>query len=196
MLTRDEPHLFRVIDLKQYIYCPRILYYHTVLPQIRPITYKMEVGIQAHVSTEIREKRRSLRTYGIESGVRHFNVALHDFDLGLSGEIDMVIETHNELIPVDYKNTGREGKHFRLQLAAYARLLEAAWRKPAKRGFLYMIPDRKVVSVRMTPHVCRELDKALRDLQLIATAQLAPAPTLKHARCVDCEFRRFCNDVL
>jgi hypothetical protein len=41
----------------------------------------MEAGIQAHISAENHKKRRSLRANVIESGVRHFNVALHDCDM-------------------------------------------------------------------------------------------------------------------
>ncbi|MBK7917055.1 MAG: hypothetical protein IPJ94_12485 [Chloroflexi bacterium] len=48
----QDPFTFRVIDLKQYVYCPRILYYQTVLPDVRPITYKMEAGIQSHIQAE------------------------------------------------------------------------------------------------------------------------------------------------
>lgn len=196
MLNNDEPHLFRVIDLKQYVYCPRILYYQTVLPSIRPITYKMEAGIAAHNAVEKKEKRRSLRAYGLKDGRRHFNVALHDLELGLSGEVDMVIETDDALIPIDYKNAKRAGKQFRLQLAAYARLLETGWGKPVSRGFLYLIPSRRAVPVLITPHLRRELDKALTALGRIADAQRIPPATARVARCVDCEFRKFCNDTI
>jgi hypothetical protein len=34
----EQPFTFRVIDLKQYVYCPRILYYQTALPQVRPFS--------------------------------------------------------------------------------------------------------------------------------------------------------------
>ena len=39
---------FTVTDLKQYEYCPRIVYYTYCLPLIRPTTFKMEAGVQAH----------------------------------------------------------------------------------------------------------------------------------------------------
>lgn len=197
MVTAE--HLFRVIDLKQYCYCPRVLYYHTVLPQVRPVTYKMEAGVVAHEVAEGREKRRSLRSYGLAAGERFFNVGLQSPELGLSGELDMVIETETELIPVDYKNTAKVGKHFKLQLMAYGRLLETAWPGPAKtvsRGFLYLIPQRKAVAVRFTAPLRRELVAAVAQLGHIASQQVVPPPTSERGRCVDCEFRRFCNDVV
>jgi CRISPR-associated exonuclease Cas4 len=194
-----EPESFtlRVIDLKQYVYCPRILYYHTVLPQVRPLTYKMEAGILAHVGAEEREKRRQLRTYGLQSGQRTFNVPLLSAELGLSGVVDMVIETETERIPVDYKQAKKIGKHFKLQLMAYGRLLETLDNlKPVKRGFLYLLPTRQAVEVKFTSYLRRQVDKTIQSMRVIVITQQMPEPTLYNGRCVDCEFRRFCNDTL
>lgn len=199
MLDHD-PFTFRVIDLKQYVYCPRIFYYQTVLPEVRPLTYKMEAGIAAHHEAEGKEKRRSLRTYGLESGERHFNVRLHAPEWRLSGELDMLIETDTELIPVDYKMTQKEGPHHRLQLMAYARLLETVWptapHKKVNRAFLYLLPTRKTVAVSLTPALRRQLNQALEAMYKIAYEQRQPDATTVRGRCVDCEFRRFCNDVV
>lgn len=193
----EEPFTFRVSDLKQYAYCPRILYYQTVLPAVRPTTYKMEAGIAAHGLAEGRERRRSLRSYGLESGKRTYNVPLYSPALRLSGELDMLIETDDALIPVDYKSAKQAGEHFRLQLTTYALLLEGA--RPDKavtHGFLYLIPVGKAVAVRFTPALRRRCEEALAELRAIAEKQRQPAPAPNRRRCIDCEFRRFCNDVL
>ncbi len=195
----EQPFTFRVIDLKQYVYCPRILYYQTVLPRVRPVTYKMEAGITAHEQAAGWEKRRSLRTYGLTDGRRTFNVPVYNPDLMLSGEIDMVIETAVELIPVDYKQARKIGRHHKLQLMAYGRLLELADPKetrPVKRGFIYLIPDRKAIEVRFTKPLCRQLSAAIANMKTIADGQQTPPPRTNPAQCVDCEFRRFCNDTL
>ncbi len=198
-MQTDDPFLIRVIDLKQYTYCPRILYFQTVLPDIRPLTYKMEAGIAAHQQAERREKRRLLRTYGLRQGERTFNVPVMDAALALSGEIDMVIRTDAEIIPVDYKATRKVGPHFKLQLMAYGRLLESTNRDPAMsvtRGFLYMIPERKAIPIPFTAHLRRQLAQAITAIQNIVNQQKVPPPTSKRGRCVNCEFRRFCNDTL
>ncbi|MCA9934227.1 MAG: CRISPR-associated protein Cas4 [Ardenticatenaceae bacterium] len=194
----DLPFTFQVTALKQYVYCPRILYYQTVLPQVRPVTYKMEAGIEAHLRSEGWEKRRSLRAYGLDEGERFFNVPLLNTGLMLSGEVDMVIQTAVELIPVDFKHAKRVGKHYKLQLMAYGRLLELADPKEerqVKRGFLYLIPGKKAVEVRFTPALRRQLDKSLETMHDIAHNQRVPGPAASLAQCIDCEFRRFCNDL-
>lgn len=193
-----EPFTIRVIDLKQYVYCPRILYYQTVLPAVRPLTYKMEAGIIAHQVEEGREKRRSLKCYGLKDGECTFNVPLFSAELGLSGILDMLIETETELIPVDYKQSKKAGKHFKLQLMAYGRLLELTHPsgKPVQRGFLYLIPQRQATAVPFTRPLRQQLEKAMTVLHHIIWQQQMPPPPASAAPCVDCEFRRFCNDVL
>jgi CRISPR/Cas system-associated exonuclease Cas4 (RecB family) len=81
---------FLVTDLKQFAYCPRVVYYSYCLPLIRPTTYKMQAGQEAHLEEEGREQRRSLRAYGLEEGERTFNLWLQSSELGLRGRMDMV----------------------------------------------------------------------------------------------------------
>lgn len=194
---------FRVTDLKQYSYCPRIIYYYYCLPDIRPITYKMEAGLAAQDEEEAREARRSLRVYGLARGEVFHNVYLESESLGLRGQVDMVIETDDnikgetELIPVDYKlSSGRLGTHFKLQLAAYGLLLAEARDIPARRGFLYAIPRRQAVEVPFTPALLASLTRSLQVMADIAGRELMPDPAGQRAKCEVCEFRRFCNDVI
>jgi CRISPR-associated exonuclease Cas4 len=191
---------WRVTDLKQYVYCSRVLYYHACLPRVRPTTFKMEASADAHRSAEGQERRRSLRAYGLESGERHFNVSLVSERLGMRGEVDLVIETEaegwREAIPVDYKLSSKAGAHFQLQLTAYAVMLEEAWGLPVQRGFLYLIPLRRAEEVRVTPRRRAALDEALAVMNgILLREEMPPAPR-QRSRCVACEFRRFCNDVL
>jgi len=194
MLDEAE-NLFTVTDLKQYMYCPRIFYYHACLPQIRPVTYNIHAGINAHEVEEQRAKRRSLRMYGEIDGERSFDVAVQAPTLGLSGHIDEVVDTGAELIPVDYKLASQAAFHFKVQLAAYALLLEATQIVIVRRGFLYLIPLRRAEEVRITPRLRRIVREALEAMHLIQETEYMPGPTEWRRRCSDCEFRRFCNDV-
>lgn len=190
---------FRVTDLKQYSYCPRILYYHTVLPDVRPVTFKMEAGVAAHEAESDRERRRSLRTYGVAEGERRFDVSLYSPTLLLSGQLDMLIITNEEWIPVEYKDAGREGAHYRLQLYAYGRLLAHCRPREEERrigrGFIYLIPRRQAVEVSFTGDLRREFEAALETMLAVAERQRMPAAVAQTRKCIDCEFRRFCNDV-
>jgi CRISPR-associated exonuclease Cas4 len=194
--------LLRVTDLKQYCYCPRIIYYYYCLPQIRPITYKMEAGLAAQDEEEVREARRSLRVYGLRRGECESNVWLESPGLGLRGQVDLVIQTDDnlrgetELIPVDYKlSSGPLGLHFKLQLLAYGLMLEEMRGIPVRRGFLYAIPRRRATEVAFTAELRRNFNQALAAMTETVMQELMPEPVKQRARCEACEFRRFCNDV-
>jgi CRISPR-associated exonuclease Cas4 len=193
-----------VTDLKQYIYCPRIVYYHHCLPAIRPETEKMVLGREEGAAEEVRQLRRSLRPYGLRSGECHVDVALVSERRQLSGRVDLVISTTDnpagtaELIPVDFKlSPGRMGDNLRLQLAAYGLLLEEQWGQASLRGYIYFIPTRRAVRVDFTPDLRRRVEAALVAIHEIVVREAMPAAPVGRARrrCATCEFRLFCNDV-
>ncbi len=188
-----------VTDLKQYAYCPRILYFTRCLPHVRPVTAKMAEGIQAQEAEEAREQRRQLRSYGFTTGARHFAVSLYSATLGLTALVDMVISQPDGkaiVIPVDYKMSDLAGPHFRLQLACYGLLLEEEMGLPAPYGFLYLIPERRAERIPLSAALKLEARTLLAEMRRVVEAEIMPEPTLQAARCVNCEFRRFCNDVV
>ena len=188
---------FKVTDLKQWVYCPRILYYQLCLPDVRPVTHKMEYGVAAGQAEEGREERRSLRAYGVTDGAREFNVLLSSERLGLRGEADMVITAPDgEVIPVDYKFSKIDGPHFQLQVAAYALLLEDMRQCAVRRGFLYLIPFRRAEAVPIDKRLRAKLALALSEMRQVLESEEMPVPAVNLRKCVACEFRRFCNDVL
>jgi len=195
--------LLEVTDLKQYTCCPRIVFYRYCLPRVRPITYSMEEGIRCHEEEETREERRSLRNYGLTSGERVYRLPLQSTKLGLTGRVDLAIATPSREVPgaeaivVEYKlSEQKAGSHFMLQLAAYALLLEEAWGLPVNRGFLYSIPLRKAESVAITQHLRRKVMQTVAQIRQIVESEIMPSPPSSLRRCVTCEFRRFCNDVV
>ena len=192
-----------VTDVKQYYYCPRIPFFRYCLPRIRPLTYGMQEGIQQHAEEPLREERRSLRAYGLTGGERVFDLPLRSEALGLVGRLDMAIRapvpstTPGEAIVVDYKLTrGAVGLHFQAQLAAYALMLEEAWGTPVRRAFLYHLPLRQAEEVALTPALRRRVPLAVQSIHQLVHDERLPDPPSNKARCVTCEFRRFCNDAV
>ena len=195
--------LFEVTDLKQYVACPRIVYYRYCLPRVRPITGLMAEGILRHEEEDAREERRSLRNYGVSEGERTAHLALRSPTLGLTGRLDLAIATpsrtaeHAEGIVVEYKYSEQKaGPHFALQLAAYALLLEEAWSLPVRRGYLYSIPLRRAEQITITPHLRRKVVQTVQNIRQSVESEVMPSAPSTQYRCVTCEFRRFCNDVV
>lgn len=191
---------FRVADLKQWVYCPRILYYAMCLPTIRPTTFKMEAGVEAGRSEEGREERRSLRPYGLEEGRREFDVELSSSRYGLRGKADLIVWVETPppgtFVVVDYKLSNVAGEHFKLQLMAYALMIEEMSGLPAKCGYLYFIPKRRAEKVLFTPRLREKLLITLESMHRMLHTELMPEPTPNRNKCLACEFRRFCNDVV
>jgi CRISPR-associated exonuclease Cas4 len=98
---------------------------------------------------------------------------------------------------IDYKLSEREaGSHFKLQLAAYGLMLEEAWNIPVRRAFLYHLPQRKAEAIPLTPALRRQVETTIAAIHRAIGGELLPKPPAHLGRCLACEFRRFCNDVI
>lgn len=194
---RGERTVFLATDLKQFAYCPRVVYYTYCLPDVRPLTAKMEMGVAAHEGARRRARRRTLAAYGLVEGERHFDMRVESQRLGLRGRIDLVVETEGEVIPVDYKNSRRRaGPHVRRQIAAYGMMLEETWGRPVRRGFVYSLLTRRAEEIVVTDRLRREVEEAVVAMREMVEGERMPPPPRSRRPCVDCEFRRFCNDVV
>jgi len=186
----------RVNDLKQYAYCPRIVFYHYTMPVQQKPTFKMEHGKIAEEQIQRLETRRKLRAYGLGEGTREFQVWLTSARLGLSGRLDLMITTPQGIFPVDFKDT-REPvyRNHRVQLCAYALLVEDVLGQPAPAGFIYRVPRDDVVIVEMTAALRAQTRESIAEIHDMIAAERTPAATEQRGRCVDCEYRNYCGDI-
>ncbi len=195
-VVREPAIELRVSDVKQYGYCPRIVYYQYVLPVDRVATYKMEHGKVAQIDVEALEKRRKLKAYGIEGGERIFNLWLRSRRLGLSGRLDLLIRSATGYFPVDFKYTeDLPRRNHQLQLAAYALLVEEHFRASVNAGFLYLIPKKDVVIFEMSPELKEEVRMMLNNIREMIRTERLPEPTPVRSRCHDCEYQNYCADI-
>jgi CRISPR-associated exonuclease Cas4 len=197
-LEHHTPRQFdlTVTDLKQWVYCPRIPYYHHVMPVEFARTYKMERGRDIEAAVQAMEKRRGFRRYGLERGERRFGVWLHSAALGLSGKLDLLITTEEACYPVDFKDTeGGVRYNHRIQLAAYALLVEENFVRPVPTAFVYLVPSRQLVTVPVGRKEREQVLSAIVEMRRVIEEEDMPGPTLVRARCIACEFRNYCADI-
>ncbi|HWE60345.1 MAG TPA: CRISPR-associated protein Cas4 [Chloroflexota bacterium] len=197
------PFTFEVTDIKQWVHCPRIVYYRYVLPRVRPVTGLMREGQAHHQEESAYEERRSLRPYGISAGERYFDVQLYSAMLGLRGRADMVIAAPRKdapdagLVVVEYKLSERKAlRNWKLQLAAYALLLEEQWRLPVRRGYIYYIGRRCSEEVPITAALRTGVRTTIEAMRATIAGEQVPPPPRNQGICISCEFRRFCNDTV
>ena len=194
--TGESRLVLKVTDLKQFTYCPRIVYLTYVLPVPRPLTAKMDFGKMEHLKLDSLEKRRKLKRYGLENGTRVFHMHLFSERLGLEGKLDLHIQQEREIYPIEFKHSSSVYFNHKVQLAAYACLIEEEMRKPVRTGFLYLIPKAEVVPVPITSGLREYVKDTLSNIRMMVAKAAWPRPTAQRHRCRECEYRRYCRDVI
>ncbi len=190
------PISLRVADLKQYAYCPRVVYYQYLMPVGKKTTFKMECGKSEELRIDRLEKRRKFHKYGLAEGKRLFHQGVSSDRLGLSGKIDMLIEKDGECFPVDFKFTsGRPHKNHVYQLCGYALILEDIYKKEISTGFVYLIPADDAVAFDLT-HTLKEQALAMaNEIRGMLLEKYMPPAVENRNKCIDCEYRNYCGDV-
>lgn len=192
----DPSLAIRVNDLKQFAYCPRVVFYQYAMPVQRRSTFKMEHGKAVEPRLEKLEQRRTLRGYGLDRGTREFQVSLHSTAMGLSGRLDLLITTEHGAFPVDFKDTTEAiRQNHRVQICAYAMLIEDCVGRPAPAGFVYRVPVEDVTRVAITTDLRAATVAMMGEIRRMIEAERLPPPTLVRQRCEDCEYRNYCGDI-
>jgi len=184
-----------VTDVKNYAYCPRVVYYHYFLAH-RPVTGKMKEGKLEHVHQQELEERRVLTWLGLPQAERQLSVPIQSAALGLSGLLDEAIVAPAEVVVLEFKDSssGIQLNH-QLQLAAYGLLAQERWQRPCRRGLIYLVAVRQRREIALTAALGERVRECLAAMREMLEREEFPSPTSRRGRCVDCEYRRYCNDV-
>lgn len=156
----------------------------------------MEQGKIAEDEIDKLEKRRKLREYRLAEGRRRFHVWLSSKALGLSGKLDLVIDSPEGLFPVDFKmTTGRPHRNHIAQLCGYALLLQDWYQREVTKGFVYLIPNNDAVVFDLTAERKAETEDMIGEIRCMIENEQMPDPTPIRNRCTDCEYRNYCGDI-
>lgn len=214
----------RVSDTRQWMFCPRVIWHREMMALSVKETGKMALGREAERSLAGFERRRTGRRYGLDRAKKRFSVAVESVSLGVRGVCDLVLEVPPEtrswpdlpeglsgivpielqqprrLFPVEVKRTeGGVSLHHKTQLAGYAILLEeqeGLCEGAVDRGFLYILPSERVISVRITGELREAFRTALAEIRAMLVGERFPRPTRHRGFCPQCEYVNFCGDVL
>ena len=185
-----------VTDVKQWFYCPRIVYFTHMMQNCGRATFKMQEARRAEEMFEKLEVRRTLAKYRLEEARRRFGFWLRDQELGLAGKADLLLEGQDQVAVVDFKLTGSEpGENHRAQLVAYLVMAERALGVPAQRGFIYRIPDGRLYEYTLEERDRERLWESVREMRQACEEQIMPEATEVRKRCEECEYQNYCADV-
>jgi CRISPR-associated exonuclease Cas4 len=190
-----------VSDVRQWTFCRRVLWHRRVMPHRVHETAKMALGRNAEVALGRLEERRGGRRYGLEGARRRFGVALASERLAVRGVCDLVLDAKSgAAYPVEVKRTeGGASAHHVVQLAGYAVLLEEQERRPpgsVDQGFLLLLPEDRLVPVTLGAELRERFEGALREIREMLATERFPEATKHRSFCPQCEYVRFCGDVL
>ncbi|MGH9434309.1 MAG: CRISPR-associated protein Cas4 [Terriglobia bacterium] len=190
-----EP-LLNVVDVRQFVYCPRVVFYTWVMPVRPPATFLMKRGQKVEEEFARLEPRRTLARYGLEDSRRHFSLQMTDSELGLTGKCDLVLEAPDRVAVVEFKATASAlFENQRVQLAAYALLAERHFHLPCPCGFV-ILKDRKLMpKVEVGTELREQVMELLGRVRSLIQEPVLPPPTPVRARCTGCEYRNFCGDI-
>jgi len=189
--------IIRVSDLRQWVYCPRVIWWTYVSPVVKRESFKMKQGLIKEHRLQKLQRRRTLRAFGLRQGQVESNVSLYSPELGLSGKLDMLIKWGVQRIPVEIKFTqGPARLNHRIQLAGYALLLESIFGVAVPHGFVVRLPDDSVDKIPIDGPLRDLAWKTIHAVRNTIRHERMPPPISPVTHCLDCEYLRFCGDVL
>jgi CRISPR-associated exonuclease Cas4 len=192
----DGKIIINVYEIVQYYYCPRKIYFLRTLgiPMLR--MRKMIKGQEEHQKEikRIKERETIFNYSRDEVKAIYYKLSLEDNDLGLTGQIDAVIELkNNKILPVEikyseYMDAFRSRKK---QLIAYAILLEKKFNRIIDEGILYFPDQNKQITL---PISYEEKKHLIKDIEKIRSLILSERLPLKSntERCKYCEVAKYC----
>ena len=153
-------------------------------------------GTEEHLRLEKLEPRRTVKRYGLEEAKKLFRVRLFSPTIGLSGQLDMLLITESGYYPVEFKHTrSRLGVNHRIQLSAYALLVEAEFETKVETGFFCVSPENSLTPIAITEDDRRKIYDTVGEMRHLALTQHWPESTTDKGKCVSCEWKNFCNDI-
>lgn len=195
-LHEQATPVIRVSDLRQWTYCPRVVWWTHVCPVGKVVSFKMRQGQVKERRQQRLQQRRTSRAFGIRQGRVQNNVTLYSSALGLSGRLDMLLSCGAQRFPVEIKFTrGPARLNHRLQLAGYALLLEEEFGIAVPHGYVVRLPDDTVDKVDIDAPLRDLTWKTVQALRNTIRHEILPPRNALPGRCIDCEYRHFCGDI-
>jgi len=189
----ESESFITVVEVKHYAYCPKIVWFTHVLHLHEPVTEAMELGSEEHDERFITPLIKSLKAIKVLK-----NVELESEKLKLRGKVDYVLVTRfGEHIPIEVKWTepargGGPKRDHKLQLAAYALMIEELTGRPVVRAAIYYARAGKTVVFNISDHDKREVKRIVVKIYNTIKTGEEPRVRVPKSKCINCGFRRYC----
>ena len=190
-----KPYSLPAHLLRQHAFCPRIPYFIEGLGISPETPLWVQQGQDYHARQERLTHDRTLKRFGLDKAARQFRVRLSSARLGLHGIADAVLETENEVYPVEFKTEFSEaGRGQILQLTAYGLMAEEMKGKRFVAGYLLYGQKGNTRKVERSNALTGDLNHALEVVRANLAAARMPESSAAAPQCGQCEYFNYCND--
>ncbi len=193
-ISCSEEELVPVSELRQYHFCPRVVYYHTIGVEEAPKDY-MLAGKERQEDLWFKERRRrtlaGLRKLRVDE--RRYGISLSSMRLCLMGTLDLAVRIGDEWLVVEVKSGPKPRDRnipisHKVQAAAYSMLLEEAMNSVARRFFL--LYEGGLVEIQMTDELRDHVIWTTKKILRIYRGWIPPMRRLR--KCSSCGYSTYC----
>jgi len=191
-MSVDEGYL-TVVELKRYAYCPRIVFITHVLHHEEVKSEAMEMGSEEHYARELAPLISKLKAVNVFK-----DVELASERLGIVGKLDYLLLTRlKEYVPVEVKwaesENGRIKWDHKLQLAAYALLVEENFNSAVKRGYVYYLREHRVIEMTFSESLKKLVAKIIQEMYDMIENEKDPGIKVPATKCFSCGYKAYCR---
>lgn len=180
--------------LRQFLFCKRIPFFTEVMG-IKPASPSWtRTGTKFHKNQINLSKQRTFKRFDLEDGKYHFNLHLKSEVIGIHGICDILIETPDEVVPVEIKMNRKISEPVLLQLLGQGIVAEECFNKKFQIAFVMDSIYGKTKMIEIGPDERNFFFQSLDKLKETIDHGVLPNSDASIQKCVQCEFLNFCND--
>ncbi|MGL5983216.1 MAG: CRISPR-associated protein Cas4 [Cetobacterium sp.] len=188
--------MFTVTDLKNYIYCPRIIFFKNLHQFSEPL----ENNSLVKEGSDFHKKRSKYKNY-IKKIFKEYEsnkkeVKIYDENIDICGIVDEIFFSTKEAIPVEYKfsnYTGELHETHLVQLTLYALLIKRNYNIAVLKGYIiYTRESIKCIEVVFEKEDFINCLKNINKMTEILLEQYIPKLNTNIEKCNSCHFKKIC----
>lgn len=183
-----------VSHIRQFVFCPRILYFYTFC-DIKPVYPEyVNSGSQYHNKQNELFKNRKFIKFKLPIIKAHSNLYLQDSSM--QGVADLVLECQNEIIVAEFKNQTKPilNKGTKMQLIAYSKLASKHFNKPFFKIMLICSNNLKFKIFNVKSDDLAQFNSTIDKINKMLNQEPFPQSCASIAACMQCEFKNYCDD--
>ncbi|KAF1082302.1 MAG: hypothetical protein GQF41_1023 [Candidatus Rifleibacterium amylolyticum] len=188
---------FPVNLLRQHVFCPRIPFFHEIMGFQPEKPFWVSYGNAFHIKQKKLTAFRGMQRFSLTSGQKHFDCILAVPEICYHGIADLIIETENNVYPVDFKSEHRSMyKGQILQVMAYGVLAAAVFKKCFDKAFILSGKSGKTICYEYDSEWKENLARISAEVSNNLRTGIMPDSSASRKKCIQCEYLNFCNDRL